>query len=111
MEIIGKRVVIPRCAAIIKDMKSTTKTAKRTRRSIASLFALAHAEGRAVLSHEEFLLRASLARFTDDDVADAISSEVLRRGLTGYWLRHAPDPGAIAVMRAALNDNTHAEEV
>jgi len=92
-------------------LKTTTTKAKRTRRSIASLFALAHAQGRAVLSHEEFLLRASIAKLTQRDVADALADDVLRRGLTGYWLREAPDPGALAVMRAAMNDNTQQGEV
>lgn len=34
----------------------------------------------------------------------AVDEEKLRKGCTGYWLPRAADPGALAVMRAAMND-------
>lgn len=84
----------------------TTKTAKRIR----GLFETAHNEGRAVLGHEEFLLLASLAKLTARDIQNAIADDLLRKGMTGYWIREAADPGAVLVFRNAMRASDDAQE-
>ncbi len=76
------------------------------KRRLRALFAAARAEGREVLGAEEFLMLASLAGITKRQLGDALADDILRRGLTGYWLTKAADPGALAVMRAVMRETS-----
>lgn len=97
-------------------MKRTSKTTRTTKRiplrtRILSLFAAAHAEGRATMRAEEFLLAASVAGLSERDVRDALTNEIIRRGMTGFWIKEAADPGALMIFKSALSNNVDAEEV
>jgi hypothetical protein len=50
------------------------------------------------------------AGLTAKAVAAAVDAGRLCKGCRGYWLPRKADPGAVAVMRAAMNE-THTEEV
>lgn len=71
---------------------------------LQKVFQGAHAEGRAVMGELEFQLVASVEGLSRVDISRALLAGEIRKGLTGYWLREAPDPGALAVMRAAIRE-------
>ena len=77
---------------------------------IEMLFAGAHRQGRKMLTHGEMATVAAVQGVTRKQLDIAISDGDLRKGVDGYWLPEAPDPGAIAVMRAAMRDRDYSQE-
>lgn len=73
---------------------------RRRRRSLASIFSVAHCQGRKVMTVSE-LARAGLTRRKIDS---AVQAGKLRCGLSGCWLPERPDPGALSVMCKAMRN-------
>lgn len=42
------------------------------------------------------------AGFTRSRLRDLVLEDALRRGICGYWIPEAPDPGALRVMCSAI---------
>ena len=61
------------------------------------------------MGHTEFALAASIAKLTERDVRTALTEEIVRKGMTGFWMKEAADPGALLVFSRALS-NVHSEE-
>jgi hypothetical protein len=57
--------------------------------------------GNAAIASEAALLAAGL---TARAIQRLVAAGELRRGITGFWLPTTPDPGALRVMRAAIDD-------
>lgn len=94
-----------------RTSKTTTKTTTRTLRTkIVQLFEKAHAEGRATMGHTEFLLAASVARISEKEVRAALTNEIIRKGMTGFWIKEAADPGALLIFKSAMSATVDAEE-
>lgn len=52
--------------------------------------------------------RAAMGAFTSAELARAVRSGMLRKGVSGYWLREEPDPGAMLVMRRQRREANYA---
>lgn len=78
---------------------------------IEMLFQGASRQGRKMLTHAEIETVATIQGVTPRQLAAAIRAGDLRVGIDGYWLPEAPDPGAMAVMRAAMRETSVAEEL
>jgi hypothetical protein len=73
-----------------------------TMRQIRGMWMAAHADGRAVLTHSEVVAKLTAYGVRRADLDFAVARGLVRKGVTGYWLPEAPDPGAIAVFQRAL---------
>lgn len=51
---------------------------------------------------------AAMSSFTPAELARAVRSGMLRKGVSGYWLREEPDPGAMLVMRRQRREANYA---
>jgi len=69
--------------------------------TLALVVGLVSAMGRETLSRDELVD----AGMTPAAIARAVDDGWMRSGMTGYWLRRAPDPGAMAVMRSAMRED------
>jgi hypothetical protein len=69
---------------------------------LAALFAGARS---AALTLNEL----SRGGFTPSQVAELVMEGELRKGVCGFYLPTPPDPGALAVMRAAMSSKTYDE--
>lgn len=78
---------------------------------ITLLFSGAHRQGRKMLTYSEMATVATVQGVSRKNIDAAVRAGDLRRGVDGYWLPEAPDPGALAVMRRAMHETVNTEEV
>jgi hypothetical protein len=82
----------------------TVRSKKQTAATAAALVVgLVATMGRETVSRDELVD----AGMTPAAIARAVDDGWMRSGMTGYWLRRAPDAGAMAVMRGAMSETNY----